>query len=75
MKKAKWMKFTMCWCHYTMQLLQKRAHIFTNQVDMVFTNCSKEDVIYTFTITKIAQAQEDDSVLKKLSQADSIPLN
>ena len=35
---------------------------------MVFANHGKEDVIYPITVKKIAQAQEDDTVLKKLSK-------
>ncbi len=37
---------------------------------MVFTNRSKEDVIYPLTVQEIAQAQEEDLVLKKLSKTD-----
>ena len=37
-------------------------------MNMVFANRSEEDVIYTLTVKEIAQAQEDDSVLKKLSK-------
>ena len=34
------------------------------------THLSKEDVIYPLTVKEIAQAQENDSVLKKLSKTD-----
>jgi hypothetical protein len=54
---------------------KESKHIHQHQMGMVFTNCSKVDVIYMFTVKKIAQAQEDDSVLKKLSKTESIPLN
>ena len=37
---------------------------------MVFTNRSEEDVIYPLTVKEIAQAQEDDLVLMKLSKTD-----
>jgi hypothetical protein len=37
---------------------------------MVFANCSEENVIYPLTVKEIALAQEDDSVLKKLSKTD-----
>jgi hypothetical protein len=47
----------------------------THQIDMVFASHSKEDVIYPLTIKEIAQAQEDNSDLKKLSKTDRIPLN
>jgi hypothetical protein len=39
-------------------------------MNMVFANRSKEDVIYPLTVKEIAQAQEDDIVLKNLSIAD-----
>ena len=41
-----------------------------HQINMVFANRSKEDVIYPLTVMEIAQAQEDDLVLKKLSKTD-----
>ena len=41
-----------------------------HQINMVFTNHSEEDVIYPLTVKEIAQAQEDDLVLKKLSKTD-----
>jgi len=37
---------------------------------MVFANRSEGDVIYPLTVKEIAQAQEDDIVLKKLSNID-----
>jgi hypothetical protein len=37
---------------------------------MVFANRSKEDVMYPLTVKEIAQAQEDDAVLKKLCKTD-----
>jgi hypothetical protein len=49
--------------------------IHQHQINMVFANHSEEDVIYPFTGKEIAQAQEDDSVLKKQNKTDSIPLN
>ena len=41
-----------------------------NQINMVFTNHNEEDVIYPLTIKEIAQTQNDDAVLKKLSKTD-----
>ena len=35
---------------------------------MVFANCSNQNVIYPFTAKEIAQAQRDNTVLKKLSK-------
>jgi len=42
-----------------------------HQINMAFPNHSKEEVIYPLTVKDIAQAQEDDSVLKKLSKTDN----
>jgi hypothetical protein len=39
-------------------------------MNTVFTNHSEEDVIYRLTVKEIAQAQEDDIVMKKLSKTD-----
>ena len=39
-----------------------------HQISKVLANHSEEDVIYPFTAKEIAQAQEDNSVLKKLSK-------
>ncbi len=41
-----------------------------HQMNMVFTNHSEKDVIYPLTVKEIALAQEDNSVLKKLSKTD-----
>ncbi len=43
-----------------------------HQMNMVFANCSEEDVIFSLTAKEIALAQERDLVLKKLSKTDSI---
>ena len=40
------------------------------QINVVFANRSKEDVIYPLTVKEITQAQKDDAVLKKLSKTD-----
>ena len=70
-EKANWMTFMKCWCHYTMHAPTEES-IYTHQyqINMVFANHSKEDVIYPSTVQEIAQAQEDDVVLKKLSKTD-----
>ena len=69
--KANWMSFTKCWCHYTMHAPPEESS--TNQqhqMNLVFTNCSKEDVIYPLTVKEIALAQERDLVLKKLTKME-----
>ena len=45
-----------------------------HQMNMVFANHSKEDVIYLLTVKDIALAQEDNSVLKKLSKTNKYHL-
>ena len=65
-EKANWMIFTKCWCHYTMHApAEKSPHTHQHQINMVFANGSKEDVIYPLTVKETAQAQKDDAVLKK----------
>ena len=65
------MTFTQCWCHYTMQAPQKmNTTNHQHQLNMVFADRSKEYVIYPLTVKEIALAQEDNSVLKKLSKTD-----
>jgi len=55
------------WCHYTMHATTAESnHHHQEQINMVFANCSKENVIYPLTVKEIAQAQKDDTVLKKL---------
>ncbi len=58
-EKANWMMFTKCWCHYTMHAPPEESTAHQHQINMVFANHSKEDVIYPLTVKEIAQAQED----------------
>ena len=75
-EKANWMMFMKCWCHYTMHAPTEEIAIHhQHQMNMVFANRSKEDAIYPLTVKEIAQAQEDNLVLKKRSKQMSIPLN
>jgi hypothetical protein len=41
-----------------------------HQINIVFAHHSEEDVIYPLTVKEIAQAQEDNAVLKKLRKTD-----
>ena len=60
-----------CWFHYTTHAPTEESTIaHQHQMNMVFSNCSKEDVIYPLTLTEIAQAQEDNAVLKKLIKTE-----
>ena len=65
------MMFTKCWCHYTMQAPPEETTINQqHQMNMVFANCSKEDVIYPLTGKENRLAQKRDLVLKKLTKMD-----
>ncbi len=65
-EQQNWMTFTKYWCHYTMQ---EESDINTSgyqdEINLVFANHSKEDVIYPLTVCKIAEAQKLDASLKK----------
>ena len=54
---------------------EESTHTHQHQTNMVLANHNEEDVIYPLTVKDISLAQEDNSVLKKLSKPDSIPLN
>ena len=70
-EKANWMAFTKCWCSYIMYApTEESTYPRQHQMNMPFTNCSKEDVIYTLMVKEIAQAQKDDAVLKNLSKKE-----
>ncbi len=71
-EKDNWMKFMKCWCHYTTHTppTEENTHTHQHQINMVFDNRSKEDVIYPLTVDEITQAPKDDAVLKKLSKTD-----
>eukprot|EP00804_Cyclotella_cryptica_P024746 CCRYP_001725-RA/>CCRYP_001725-RA protein AED:0.27 eAED:0.27 QI:0/0/0/1/0/0/2/0/303 len=50
-----WMTFTKCWCHCTMQ--EESAidtSAYQEEMNLVFANRSKEDVIYWLTVQEIA---------------------
>ncbi len=56
-EKANWMSFTKCWCHYTMHApLEESTTTQQLQLNMVFANCSKEDVIYPLKVKEITLA-------------------
>jgi hypothetical protein len=53
--KANWITFTKCWCHYTMHAPTVESTItHQHQMNMLFANHSKEDVIYPLTVKEIA---------------------
>jgi hypothetical protein len=68
-EKANWMTFMKCWCHYTMHApTEESSHTNEHQINLVFANCSEEDVIYHLTVKEITQAQENNAVLKILTK-------
>ena len=75
MKMANWFSFTKGWCHYTVHSPpEESSQNHQHHMNMVFANHSEEDVMYPLTVKEIAQAQEKDLILKKLSITYSIPL-
>ena len=71
--KANWITFTKCWCHYVMHATSAEStydYDHQEQINMVFKNCNKEVVIYPLNVKEMAQAQKDDSFLKKLHKHD-----
>jgi hypothetical protein len=58
--------FTMCWCSY------RREHLHSPTPNKHGVCKSQQrDVIYALTVKEIAQAQEDNVVLKRLSKTDN----
>ena len=57
-------------CKIPMHAPTEESTMHQHQLNMVFTNRNEEDLIYPLTVKKIAQAEEDDLVLKKLSKTD-----
>jgi hypothetical protein len=49
---------------------EESTHTHQHQINMAFANCIKEDVIHPLMVKEIAQAQNNDAVLKKLSKTD-----
>ena len=65
------MTFMKPWCHHTMHTLSEEStRTKQHQMNMVFANCCKEDLVYPLTVKEIALAQEDDLVLKKLRKTN-----
>ena len=63
--------FTKCRCHYTIHAPSRESAItHQNQMNMVFANRSKEDVIYPLTVKEIAPVLVDDFILKKLTKME-----
>jgi len=70
-EKTNWRTIMKCWCHCTIDAPTEKSTIaHQHQMNMVFANCSEEDVIHPLTEKEITQAQEDDSILKKQNKTD-----
>eukprot|EP00804_Cyclotella_cryptica_P019200 CCRYP_006116-RA/>CCRYP_006116-RA protein AED:0.37 eAED:0.06 QI:0/0/0/1/0/0/2/0/360 len=70
-----WITFTKCWWYYTM--LEESAidtSAYQEEMNLVFANRSKEDVIYPLTVREIAEAQKLDASLKTLKDQYSTQL-
>ena len=60
--------FTQCWCYYALcHTRTQQPAIHPASMNLVFANCSEEDVIYPPAIKKIAEAQETYPNIHKLT--------
>ena len=62
-----WMTFTQCWCYYASHTTLQQPAIHQDSMNLVFANCSKEEVIYPLTVNEIAEAQLSDPSIQKLA--------
>ena len=67
-----WMTFTHCWCHHieTAKETGVSQANYTELMNLVFANCSKENSIYPLTTREIAQSQSKDAQLVALTTQD-----
>ena len=66
------MTFTQCSCHYTETAKETGASQpnYTESINIVFANCSKENSIYPLTTREIAELQSKDAQLVALTTQD-----
>ena len=66
------MTFTQCWCHYTETAKETGASKakYTEFMNPVFANPSKENSIYPLTTREIAESQSKDAQLVALTTQD-----
>ncbi len=66
------MTFTQCWCHYTETAKETGASQanYTESMNFVFANHSKEKSIYSLTTREIAKSQSKDAQLVLLTTQD-----
>jgi hypothetical protein len=53
-----WMTFTQCWCYYASNTTSQQPAKQPDFINLVFANCSKDDVIYSLTVKEISEAQQ-----------------
>jgi hypothetical protein len=63
-----WMTFTQCWCYYASHTSTQQPAVHPASMNSVFINRSEEDVMYPLTVKEIAEAQEMDPNIQKLSK-------
>ena len=63
-----WMAFTQFWCNYASHTSTQQPAIHPASMNSVFANCIEEDIIYPLTVKEIAEAQEADPNIHKLTK-------
>ncbi len=66
------MTFTQCWCHYTETAKEtgtSKAN-YTESMNLLFANCSKENSIYPLKTREIVESQSKDTQLVALTTQD-----
>ena len=66
------MTFTQCWCHYTEIAKETGASQanYTESMNLVFANRSKENSIYPLTTREIVESQSKDTQLVPLTSQE-----
>ncbi len=62
-----WMIFTQCWCYYATNNTAQQLAIRYDSMNLVFANCSEEDLIYPLRVREIMEAQKADPTIKTLT--------
>ena len=50
MNRENWMTFTQYWCDYASHTTSQQSEMHQDSLNLVFTNHSKEDVIYSLAV-------------------------
>jgi len=62
------MTFTQCWCYYASHTSTQQPTIHPASMNLVFANRRDEDMIYPLTVKEIAEPQEADRNVHKLTK-------